>query len=98
MTRPIEIPEAFPDPGAVAGRRVVVTGASRGLGTLLAHHDNREVYYAVEKGDTLYSIARRHGLTSDELREMNELAKETPLRPGQKLRVNAGRAVTAGGM
>lgn len=37
MTRPIEIPEAFPDPGAVDGKRVVVTGASRGLGSLLAH-------------------------------------------------------------
>jgi NAD(P)-dependent dehydrogenase (short-subunit alcohol dehydrogenase family) len=37
MTDPIEIPEAFPDPGGVAGRRVVITGASRGLGELLAH-------------------------------------------------------------
>ncbi len=37
MTRPIEIPESFPDPGAVRGKRVVITGASRGLGSLLAH-------------------------------------------------------------
>jgi NAD(P)-dependent dehydrogenase (short-subunit alcohol dehydrogenase family) len=37
MTRPIEIPAAFPDPGAVGGKRVVITGASRGLGSLLAH-------------------------------------------------------------
>ena len=37
MSEQIEIPEAFPDPGAVAGKRVVITGASRGLGTLLAH-------------------------------------------------------------
>jgi membrane-bound lytic murein transglycosylase D len=80
------------------GDEILLPVKARELGTLLAHHDNAEVYYAVEKGDTLYSIARRHGLTSDELRELNELAKETPLRPGQKLRVNAGRAVTAGGM
>ncbi len=33
----IEIPETFPEPGAVAGKRVVITGASRGLGALLAH-------------------------------------------------------------
>ena len=33
----MEIPEAFPQPGAVAGKRVVITGASRGLGSLLAH-------------------------------------------------------------
>jgi NAD(P)-dependent dehydrogenase (short-subunit alcohol dehydrogenase family) len=36
-TDQIEIPESFPDPGAVAGKRVVITGASRGLGALLAH-------------------------------------------------------------
>jgi NAD(P)-dependent dehydrogenase (short-subunit alcohol dehydrogenase family) len=37
MIEQIEIPESFPDPGAVAGKRVVITGASRGLGALLAH-------------------------------------------------------------
>ena len=37
MTDQIEIPDSFPDPGAVTGKRVVVTGASRGLGALLAH-------------------------------------------------------------
>ena len=37
MTDPIQIPESFPGPGAVAGKRVVITGAGRGLGTLLAH-------------------------------------------------------------
>jgi NAD(P)-dependent dehydrogenase (short-subunit alcohol dehydrogenase family) len=37
MTEPIEIPESFPGPGAVAGKRVVITGAGRGLGSLLAH-------------------------------------------------------------
>jgi len=37
MALQIEIPESFPVPGAVTGKRVVITGASRGLGTLLAH-------------------------------------------------------------
>jgi NAD(P)-dependent dehydrogenase (short-subunit alcohol dehydrogenase family) len=37
MLDQIEIPETFPSPGAVAGARVVITGASRGLGALLAH-------------------------------------------------------------
>jgi len=41
MPDPIEIPESFPVPGAVAGKRVVVTGAGRGLGTLLAHAFSR---------------------------------------------------------
>lgn len=41
MSDQIEIPEAFPGPGVVAGKRVVVTGASRGLGSLLAHAFSR---------------------------------------------------------
>jgi NAD(P)-dependent dehydrogenase (short-subunit alcohol dehydrogenase family) len=41
MSNPIDIPDLFPAPGAVAGRRIVLTGASRGLGTLLAHAFSR---------------------------------------------------------
>src|SRR5580698_10194793 len=37
MIGEIEIPESFPSPAAVSGKRVVITGASRGLGALLAH-------------------------------------------------------------
>ena len=37
MTASIDIPPSFPDPGAVRGKRVVITGAGRGLGSLLAH-------------------------------------------------------------
>lgn len=33
----IAVPEHFPDPGSVRDLRVVVTGASRGLGTVIAH-------------------------------------------------------------
>ena len=41
MTAPIDIPESFPDPGDVRGKRVVITGAGRGLGSLLAHAFSR---------------------------------------------------------
>ena len=37
----IAIPERFPAPGDVRGRRVVLTGASRGLGRVLAHAFSR---------------------------------------------------------
>ena len=41
MSDQIEIPDSFPAPGEVAGKRVVITGAGRGLGTLLAHAFSR---------------------------------------------------------
>src|SRR3954470_5322217 len=37
MTEEIEIPGSFPRGADVTGKRVVITGASRGLGRLLAH-------------------------------------------------------------
>src|SRR5579862_1938714 len=37
MAKRIEIPEVFPAVGDVAGKRVVLTGAGRGLGEVIAH-------------------------------------------------------------
>jgi NAD(P)-dependent dehydrogenase (short-subunit alcohol dehydrogenase family) len=37
MPQRMEIPAVFPDVGSVSGKRVVITGAGRGLGELLAH-------------------------------------------------------------
>ncbi len=71
---------------------------ARELGTLLAHSTNSDYFYAVRKGDTLYSIAKKNGLSVAELRELNDLRKEAKLKPGQKLRITPSRTLTAGGM
>ena len=73
------------------GDSIYLPVRARELGTLFAG-----VYYNVHKGDTVYSIAKRHGLSVRELRELNELSSESKLHPGQKLRVTAARPVTAG--
>jgi NAD(P)-dependent dehydrogenase (short-subunit alcohol dehydrogenase family) len=41
MAEQIEIPDSFHGPGDVTGKRVVLTGAGRGLGRLLAHAFSR---------------------------------------------------------
>ncbi len=43
--------------------------------------------YTVQRGDTLYSIARRFGTTVEELAELNGLSHPNRLRPGQVLRL-----------
>ncbi|HEV7764776.1 MAG TPA: transglycosylase SLT domain-containing protein [Thermoanaerobaculia bacterium] len=80
------------------GASIYLPARARELSTLLAHSDDKEVFYAVRKGDTLFSIAKKNGLTVAELRDMNDLGKKATLRKGQKLRISAPRTMTAGGM
>ena len=78
-----------------AGDSIYLPVRARELGTLLAHG---ETYYAVRRGDTLYSIAKKYNLTIDELRELNDLGAHHVLQTGERLRVVPVRTVTAGGM
>jgi membrane-bound lytic murein transglycosylase D len=79
------------------GDTILLPLRARDLSSLLAHaYDN--VFYAVRKGDTLYSIAHKHNISIAELRELNQLDRNHKLHPGEKLRVSATRALTAGGM
>ncbi|MGZ5440440.1 MAG: transglycosylase SLT domain-containing protein [Thermoanaerobaculia bacterium] len=77
------------------GKSIYLPVRARELGALLSQSDS---FYAVKKGDTLYSIAKKNDLSVDELRDLNDLPRKTTLRIGQKLRVSAPRALTAGGM
>ena len=44
--------------------------------------------YTVEPGDSLYSIARAHELTVDQLKAFNSLSSNT-IQPGQVLKLGA---------
>jgi murein DD-endopeptidase MepM/ murein hydrolase activator NlpD len=50
----------------------------------------RTVHYTVEPGDTLWSVAERHGTTVDDVMALNDLDDADRLRPGQRL-VISGR-------
>jgi LysM repeat protein len=56
--------------------------------------------YLVKKGDTLWSIARKHGLSVQQLSSWNRLTAETAIQVGQQLQVSAlvdgGGAVSVG--
>lgn len=48
--------------------------------------DKNQAFYTVEKGNSLWGIARMHGMTVDELKKLNNL-KNNNLDIGQKLKV-----------
>jgi len=64
MAEQIEIPRSFPGGGDVAGKRVVITGASRGLGRVLA--------YAFSQGGAKVALIARTE------KDLKEVADELP--------------------
>ena len=45
------------------------------------------ITYTVQKGDTLWAIARRYGTTSGEIAEINNISNPNLIYPGQELRI-----------
>jgi LysM repeat protein len=48
-------------------------------------------YHMVQKGETLSDISKKYGISVEELRKLNGLSRNQPLRSGQKLLVSAGQ-------
>jgi len=47
--------------------------------------------HEVRRGETLFSIAKKYGVTPDDLRRVNHLSKDDSIQPGQRLIVDTGR-------
>lgn len=50
--------------------------------------------YVVKRGDTLYSIARRYGVSVKTLLSMNNISDPSQIEVGQRIRVGGGSAAT----
>jgi LysM repeat protein len=48
-------------------------------------------YHTVQKGETLYWISKKYGVTVVELQKLNNLSADQSIRTGQKLLVSTGR-------
>ena len=102
MTDQIEIPDSFPAPGAVAGKRVVITGASRGLGALLAHafshavsvHASRHVPNCPQGDNTCIFLLPRSYNRFAVTREINDGLLAPRFAPSTRGWVVSGAIVT----
>lgn len=77
-----ELPSATPRPGEEPERRSIVRESGDSV---------MNTYYIVRSGDSLYRIATDHGLTVDELKQLNNLESDE-ISVGQQLTVPAGRS------
>jgi len=50
----------------------------------------KKQYHTVGRGETLYSIAKKYGLSVDEVRRLNNLNQNQPIQAGQKLVIVPG--------
>ncbi len=64
----------------VDGRRVATTDDPAGTGA-----EGTAAYHTVRRGDTLSEIAQEHGVSTQQIRALNDLSG--PLQPGQEIRV-----------
>jgi len=78
--------------GAVATTRIAsnVTTSSRSTASPQAQRPAGTVTYRVQRGDSLWAIARRHGVTTANLMEWNSLNSGSVLKPGDRLIIRAG--------
>lgn len=50
--------------------------------------NNQFIYYTVQRGDTLWTIAQKHeGCSVEEIKKLNNIRNERSLKPGQKIKV-----------
>ncbi len=85
---------------ASAGTRSASTAASSTAGSSTTKSSSSAgssaqggtVVYQVRKGDSLWSIARKHGVTVQQLREWNNLGNGSTIRPGQRLTIRKSGA------
>lgn len=61
------------------GQRIVIFGKSRNV--------KEQRYYTVKKGDNLWSISRRYGVTVNWIVSMNEIKNPNLIYPGQVLKI-----------
>lgn len=62
------------------------SAAAKALAQRDEQHAARTRIHKVRKGETLSSIARKHGISVDKLRRMNGLRSKSKIRPGQILK------------
>ena len=85
-----------------AGQKLIIPEADIGTAAALSSAKQTEnvskvtktIDYTVVKGDTLYGIARKNGISVAELLEINKLESNAVIKVGQKIKISAASSDT----
>lgn len=78
-----------------AGANLWIPLSQTELSARLTNSGSTGQWYVVASGDTLYSIAKRNGLTVEELTELNRLQADHVIHPGDRLVVRSPAVVVS---
>jgi LysM repeat protein len=82
---PATAPTQYQSPNSVPN---AYGGTPVGVNTQPAAQPSNRSFHLVQEGESLFSIARRYGITTDQLRALNKLDNGSVIVPFQKLYVN----------
>ncbi len=76
------------------GQVLVIPGTDNKASSSTSSTTSSTQTYVIQKGDTLYGIARKFDMKINDLLDLNGLTKESVIKVGQKLKVKSSVAVT----
>jgi lipoprotein NlpD len=79
--------ETTKGPAPIAERAAVPTTAPERTVSALPS-EQTDPFYIVQRGDTLYGIALKHGISQKDLAEWNNIIDPNSIRPGQRLNLS----------
>ena len=89
-----------------AGQKIIIPEADIGTAAALSYSNQKSApkvksnaqtaSYIVQKGDTLYGIARKNGMKVPELLALNNLDNNAVIKVGQKLKISSGSQLSQG--
>ncbi|WP_027727749.1 LysM peptidoglycan-binding domain-containing M23 family metallopeptidase [Treponema sp. C6A8] len=89
-----------------AGQKIIIPEADIGTAAALSSSNQKSApkvtsnaatsSYVVQKGDTLYGIARKNGMKVPELLALNNLDNNAVIKVGQKLKISSGSQYSQG--
>lgn len=81
IQKPLEVPVAAVEKNSAN------TSAAKAVVAETERRDVEYIYHTIQPGDTLWDIARKNGLSVDDLRRLNDGLNSKQLHPGRKIKV-----------
>ena len=68
------------------------TAAPKPAAPTKTEKDSKTRVHTVQKGETIYGISRKYGISADQLMKLNKIGPNEPIKPGQQLVLGSAKA------